>query len=254
MAFVGFAAAVVDRARRAICVEPRTGSKVATYEEGVLVAKQICPPTADDPIHWTYDSAELIADGIVHALGVSLGLVGAILLGLIGPPSHSVAVYAVVLITMLGLSATYNLWPVSPRKWLLRRFDHSAIYLLIAATYTPFITQVRDREFAIVFLVGVWGLAIAGAILKLSFPGRFDRLSIWLYLAMGWSGIFAYEKAAAAFPSSTLMLIATGGALYTLGVLFHSWERLRFHNAIWHGLVLVGAGCHFSAVLGLQIV
>jgi hemolysin III len=163
-------------------------------------------------------------------------------------------VYAVVLITMLSLSATYNLWPVSPRKWLLRRFDHSAIYLLIAATYTPFITQVGDREFTIAFLVGVWGLAIVGAILKLSFPGRFDRLSIWLYLAMGWSGIFAYEKGAVAFPSSTLMLIAIGGALYTLGVLFHSWERLRFQNAIWHGLVLVGAGCHFTAVAGLEIV
>jgi hemolysin III len=95
---------------------------------------------------------------------------------------------------MLGLSATYNLWPVSPRKWLLRRFDHSAIYLLIAATYTPFVTQVRDREFAMVFLVGVWGLAIAGAILKLRFPGRFARLSIWLYLAMGGVGFSRMKK------------------------------------------------------------
>lgn len=153
---------------------------------------------------------------------------------------------------MLGLSATYNLWPVSPRKWLLRRFDHSAIYILIAATYTPFVSQVRDKDFAIVFLIGVWSVAIAGAILKLSFPGRLDRLSIGLYLAMGWSGILVFEKAAAALPSSTLILIAAGGVLYTLGVLFHSWERLRFQNAIWHGFVLVAAGCHFTAVVGLE--
>jgi len=153
---------------------------------------------------------------------------------------------------MLGLSATYNLWPVSPRKWLLRRFDHAVIYLLIAATYTPLISEVRDRDLAIIFLIGVWSTAMAGAILKLFFPGRFDRLSIGLYLAMGWSGIILYEKAVSALPVSTLILIATGGILYTFGVLVHAWERLRFQNAIWHGLVLLAAGCHFVAVVGLE--
>ena len=97
----------------------------------------------------------------------------------------------------------------------------------------------------------MWTAAVAGAILKLILPGRFDRLSIGLYLAMGWSGVLAYEKAVDVFSSSTLMLIAAGGALYTLGVCFHSWERLRFQNAIWHGLVLVAAGCHFAAVVEL---
>ena len=155
---------------------------------------------------------------------------------------------------MLGLSATYNLWPVSPRKWLLRRFDHSAIYLLIAATYTPFISQLGDQAFATNFLIGVWGVAIAGALLKLNFPGRFDKLSIVLYLAMGWSGILAYEKVANVLPSSILLLIAMGGGLYTLGVLFHSWERLRFQNAIWHGFVVLGAACHYTAVAGLVTV
>jgi hemolysin III len=221
----------------------------------VFQLKQICPPAPDDPIHWTYDRAELIADGVVHAVGVCLGLVGAIGLFMVRLPTaietYLIAVYAVGLIMTLGMSATYNLWPVSPRKWLLRRFDHSAIYLLIAATYTPFVSQIRDRDFAITFLIVVWTAAVAGAILKLSLPGRFDRLSIGLYLAMGWSGVLAYEKAADALSSSTLILIAAGGALYTLGVCFHSWERLRFQNAIWHGLVLVAAGCHFAAVVGL---
>ena len=211
---------------------------------------------ADDPIHWNYDRTELIADGIVHALGVSFGLLGAVTLFLISPTSTTVdtsgvAIYAVGLLTMFVLSATYNLWPVSPRKWLLRRFDHSAIYLLIAATYTPFISQLNDVSFATKFLIGLWGVAFAGTVLKLNFPGRFDKLSIALYLAMGWSGALAYDKAAASLPSLILALIAAGGGLYTMGVFFHSWERLRFQNAIWHGLVMLGAGCHFTAVVGL---
>jgi predicted membrane channel-forming protein YqfA (hemolysin III family) len=81
--------------------------------------------------------------------------------------------------------------------------------------------------------------------------GRFDKLSIAFYLAMGWSGALAYDKAAASLPSLILALIAAGGGLYTMGVLFHSWERLRFRNAIWHGFVILGAGCHFTAVVGL---
>jgi hemolysin III len=218
--------------------------------------KQLCPPAANDPIHWNYDRAEVIADGIIHALGISFGLVGATTLFLIRPVSTSVdpyviAVYAAALLTMLVLSATYNLWPVSPRKWFLRRLDHSAIFLVIAATYTPFIWQLTDRGFVTSFLVGVWGVALAGMILKLNFPGRFDNLSIGLYLAMGWSGILAYDKVGTTLPISILVLIANGGGLYTLGVLFHSWQRLRFQNAIWHGFVVLGAGCHFIAVVGL---
>jgi hemolysin III len=220
--------------------------------------KQLCSSAADNPIHWNYDRTEVIADGIVHALGVGFGLVGAIILFL-SPTSPTVdtsvvAIYAAVLLMMLVSSATYNLWPVSPRKWLLRRFDHSAIYLLIAATYTPFISQLNDTSFATKFLIGVWGVAFAGAVLKLNWPGRFDKLSIALYLAMGWSGTLAYDKAASSLPSSILPLIAAGGGLYTLGILFHSWERLRFQNAIWHGFVVLGAGCHFSAVVCLVTV
>ena len=221
----------------------------------VFQLKQIRNPSMGDPIHWTYDRAELIADGVVHVTGVSLGMIAIafrIFQLTAGIDRYDVIVYTIVLAMMLGLSATYNLWPVSPRKWLLRRFDHAVIYLLIAATYTPFIWEVRDGDLAIVFLIAVWSTALAGAILKLNFPGRFDRLSIGLYLALGWSGIFAYEKAVASLPLSTLILIAAGGALYTFGVVFHSWERLRFQNAIWHGFVLLAAGCHFAAVLGLE--
>ena len=150
-------------------------------------------------VHWNYDRAELIADGVVHVLGVLAGLIAATVLVVrtavyaTGPDVAVVSVYVAGLMTMLVLSATYNLWPVSPRKWLLRRFDHSAIYILIAATYTPLIMQVKENAFAVALLIGVWCVAIIGIVLKLVLPGRFDRLSVVLYLAMGWSCIMIYD-------------------------------------------------------------
>ena len=114
---------------------------------------------------------------------------------------------------MLVFSAAYNLCPVSPRKWLLRRFDQSAIYLLIAATYTPFITQLNDRDLAASLLVALWSAAVVGIVLRLLFPGRFDRLSVVLYIAMGWSGIIAFDKAVASLSGSILTFIATGGSV-----------------------------------------
>jgi hemolysin III len=97
--------------------------------------------------------------------------------------------------------------------------------------------------------MGVWLSAIVGMALKLALPGRFDRLAIILCLLLGWSGVIAYDSLASAIPSSSLWLLAIGGILYSLGTLFHVWQRLRFQNAIWHGFVLLAASCHYSAVL-----
>jgi hemolysin III len=211
------------------------------------------------PIRWDYDRAEMIADGIVHAIGVISGLVAAITLvvlsGVFSTPANvaAVLIYVAGLLSMLGFSAAYNLWPVSPRKWLLRRFDHSAIYVLIAATYTPFMAQMTDTGIGWLLLATVWGVAVIGILLKLFLPGRFDRLSIGLYLALGWSGVMAYDTVSKVVPGSALAMIAIGGILYSLGVIFHVWERLRFQNAIWHGFVLSGAACHYTAVLDLVL-
>ena len=206
-------------------------------------------------IRWDYDRAELIADGVVHVLGIAFGLIAATGL-VIFTAMHastreiiSVLVYVAGLLAMLGLSATYNLWPVSPVKWVLRRLDHSAIYILIAATYTPFLTQMNDRFTATVLLSGVWSVAAAGIALKVFLPGRFDRLSVGLYLAMGWSGVFAAGPLATHLPAATLVLIVAGGVLYSVGVIFHVWEKLRFQNAIWHGFVVAAAAVHYSAVV-----
>jgi Haemolysin-III related len=125
----------------------------------------------------SYDRTELLADGIVHAIGVVLALLGSILLIIVsrystqGLKTASVLIYAAGLLAMLGLSAAYNMWPVSPRKWLLRRFDHYAIYLLIATTYTPFIAQMKAEMTTVVLLLGVWSVAIMGIVLKLALPG-----------------------------------------------------------------------------------
>lgn len=166
-----------------------------------------------------------------------------------GTEIGAIIVYVIGLLSMLGASAAYNFWPISPRKWVLRRLDHSAIYLLIAATYTPFLLNMKSGMTTSLLLGVIWLTAAAGVALKLMWPGRLDRLSIALYLVLGWSGALAYGPVAAALRPLTLWLIVIGGALYSIGVLFHVWERLRFHTAIWHGFVLSAAGCHYAAVM-----
>ena len=210
------------------------------------------------PFAWNYDRAELLMDAIIHVLGIVLAVTGAVLLLIVtfdlsSAEYASILVYAAGLVTVLAVSAIYNMWPVSPVKWILRRFDHSAIYLLIAGTYTPFITQMKIGLTSIGLLSGIWATSILGVVLKLTCPGRFDRLAILLYLAIGWSGIAFYENIMAALPSSTIWWLSVGGLLYTFGVIFHLWERLRFQNAIWHGFVLIAAACHYGAVLDCMV-
>jgi len=214
---------------------------------------------ATGAIRWNYDRAELIADGVVHGIGIVAGVVAATVLVVLTAiyatalDIFAVSIYVAGLLSMLVLSATYNLWPVSPTKWVLRRFDHSSIYLLIAATYTPFIVELKDSIFAIAVLIGVWCIAIFGIVLKLGWPGRFDRLSVGLYLALGWSGLMLYGSVVAALPKMALWCVLAGGVLYSFGVIFHAWRRLRFQNVIWHCFVLLGAACHYTAVLALVL-
>src|SRR5689334_7508398 len=214
---------------------------------------------ATGAIGWNYDRVELIADGVVHAIGILLGVIAATVLVVLTAVYAStldivaVSIYVAGLLTMLVLSATYNLWPVSRTKWVLRRFDHSAIYVLIAATYTPFILELRDGGVALGLLVAVWCVAASGIVLKLGWPGRFDRLAVALYLALGWSGLVLYGSVVSGLPKLALWFVLAGGALYSLGVIFHAWRRLRFQNVIWHCFVLLGAACHYTAVMDLVL-
>lgn len=190
----------------------------------------------------------------MHAIGVCLGLIGAVMIIALAVKMDPIdvapiLVYVIGLVTMLALSAAYNMWPVSPAKWVLRRFDHSAIYLLIAGTYTPFLAQMKNVMASAGLGIGLWVSAVIGMVLKLAFPGRFDRLAIVLCLLLGWSGVTAYDSLVSVLPKSSLWLLAIGGILYSLGTVFHVWQGLRFHNAIWHGFVLLAASCHYLAVL-----
>jgi hemolysin III len=205
-----------------------------------------------------YDMAEITVDAIVHTVGLVLGIAGAVVLILYAARSDGVGdlpvsiVYVIGLLAMLGFSAAYNLWPVSRIKWVLRRFDHSAIYLLIAATYTPFIALTKAGWLAFALLAYVWTVAVAGIAMKIVLPGRFDRLSIAIYLLLSWSGVMMFDVIAA-LPPSTLWLLGAGGLFYTAGVAFHLWSGLRFQNAIWHVFVVVAAAFHYTAVLDFLV-
>lgn len=205
-------------------------------------------------IRWAYDKYELIADGIVHGVGLAMALVGTTVLIFYATvwSSHgelaAAWIYSIGLVLTLGISFSYNAWPVSRTKWYLRRFDHSAIFLLIAATYTPFLERGADDPLLLFMLVAIWLFAAVGIVLKCVFPGRYDRFAILLYLAMGWSGVLVAGPVASRIPSASMLLIVIGGVIYSLGVIFHVWEKLRFQNAIWHGFVVTAAAVHYSAV------
>lgn len=203
--------------------------------------------------------AELLADGIVHAIGIVLAITaGAVLLWLAAGRTAvaeyvATIFYVVSLLTVLSVSCAYNLWPASRAKWILRRFDHSAIYLLIAGTYTPLMAQL-DGSTAGLMLAVVWGAALTGIALKLAFPGRFDRVAIAFYLAIGWSGIAIAGDLADIVPASTIWFIAAGGVCYSAGVIFFVWRDLRFQSAVWHGFVVSGAGLHLAAMMDMLVV
>jgi hemolysin III len=210
-------------------------------------------------VTWRYNRAETIADGIVHVLGATAALAaGATLIALAArfaaPPTIiAVVIYVVCLIAGLVISAAYNMWPISATKWVLRRLDHSAIFLLIAGSYTPFLIQIEEPLISIGLLAAVWAIALAGIALKLSRPGYLDRFSIGLYLALGWSGLIAFDSIVTQLPGAAPTLLVVGGVLYSVGVIFHLWQRLRFQNALWHAFVLLAAACHYAAVMTLVL-
>ena len=198
---------------------------------------------------------EKLVDGWVHgvalmvftlAVGVALGL--AIWQGGLGMAA-AVSVYAICVITMIGASMAYNLAENSKRKSLLRRFDHAAIFLMIAGTYTPFTTIRFDGAWAISMTTIIWVLALIGAAGKLFLPGIGKKIWIAFYVAMGWLVLAALQPMLEGVPLAGLILLAIGGLLYSIGIPFYVWEKLPFRRAIWHSFVMAAAGVHYAAVL-----
>jgi hemolysin III len=201
-----------------------------------------------------YTIGELIADGFIHAAAIVAGLIAfAVLFMRIARDGDAgaglaIAIYAAGFFLLFGFSCAYNMTPPSPLKWVLRRFDHAAIYLMIAGTYTALLAQLPDHALAWTLAAIVWIGALFGIGLKLFWPGRFDRASVVFYLALGWVAVFAVRPLVAALPGSTMALICIGGLLYSVGVIFYRWHSLKFQNAIWHGFVLAAASCHYVGI------
>ncbi|MEM5470691.1 hemolysin III family protein [Hoeflea sp. AS60] len=198
----------------------------------------------------TYTRSERIADGSMHAIGVTGSLLGAVLLLVwsaeVASPWEiaAVAIYAVTLIATFTASAFYHMTPWESIRPVLRRIDHAAIYLKIAGTYTPLVVMIGGG-LAYVVLGIVWAMAIIGMTLKLVFwstPGRFGPL---LYLVMGWMSIILVWTSWAELPFAYIL---AGGLLYTVGVVFHASKTMKFANAIWHGFVIAASACFFAAI------
>jgi hemolysin III len=210
----------------------------------------------------SYTRAERLSDAAVHLTGLALVLAAVpvliVVTALFRGDAASVAgvsIYGAGLMLMIGASALYNIAEAFPwgaaRAWLLQRLDHSAIFLKIAATYTPF-ALLSGHGLAVTAVV--WIAAVVGIALKVVSPQRFRWASLALYLGMGWAGIIGGGALLTALPLPVIVLMAAGGLLYTLGVVFYIWDRLPYHYTIWHVFVLTASLAFYAAVMVCVVV
>jgi len=201
-----------------------------------------------------YTDAERAADRAIHFLGVPMGVIAGFIL-FIAAAVHggatlvvSVGIYVAGLIGMLSASAAYQLTPSSLKKERLRRLDRAMIFVMIAGTYTPFAANVLYGRGGVSLCATLWVLAAVGIFVTLKYPRRFERSMFGLYLAMGWMLVVFVHYAFAALAPVALALLFSGGLAYTIGAVIQSIPRLKFHNPIWHGLILVAASCQYEAI------
>jgi len=202
-----------------------------------------------------YPWAEEIANSLSHGVGLVFGIVGLVLLLVqaVGDNASAMAItsyslYGGSMILLYLASTLYHAIPHQKAKYWLKKFDHCAIYLLIAGTYTPFLLVGLNSPLAKGLMAVIWGLALFGVIFKLAFAHRFEVLSLVTYLTMGWLSLIVIYQLATTLSLGGVALLALGGVVYTLGVIFYASKRFRFGHAIWHGFVLGGSACHFLAI------
>lgn len=202
-----------------------------------------------------YTPGEEIANSITHAIATGLSIAALVVLIVsavsAGNAWHiaSFSIFGSTLILLYLASTLYHAIPVAKAKRILKTLDHCAIFLLIAGTYTPFMLgSLRGPTGWTIFGV-IWGLAVAGVILKCCFVYRFKRLSLAVYVGMGWLCLVAGRELFEKLPPSSLIFLALGGAAYTTGVIFYVWKRLPYSHAIWHLFVIAGSIMHFFSIL-----
>ncbi|WP_281967558.1 PAQR family membrane homeostasis protein TrhA [Roseovarius nanhaiticus] len=201
-----------------------------------------------------YSRGERLADAIVHCLGIALGIAAVAWLFLQMPGTAdagiwaALAVYSAALVIMLSASGAYHMLAHTVLRPALRRLDHAAIYVKIAGTFTP-LAALLGTAFGYVTLSVVWALALAGAAAKLATgPGRMHT-GFLPYLVLGWLGLTLFVPLIWILPWLSLGFLLAGGLLYTAGLAFYTWEKLRYSNAIWHVFVLMASACFFGGIV-----
>lgn len=202
-----------------------------------------------------YSRKEELANAVTHGIGAALSAAALVLLivfaALKGSPVHvvSFAVYGSTMLLLYVASTLVHSFPEGRAKDLFEIFDHSAIYLFIAGTYTPILFHVIRGSLGWTLFGIVWGAAALGVLFKCFFAKKFLFTSTLLYILMGWLIVFAWEPLVARFQGGGLTLLITGGVLYTVGTFFYVWRSFPYHHAVWHLFVLAGSTAHFLAIL-----
>ena len=202
-----------------------------------------------------YTAEEELVHAVSHGVGVMLSIAGLVWMLYLSigtsDPWRIIAsgVYGASLIGLFLASTLYHAFHASPRKHLLKLFDHCAIYLLVAGTYTPFLLVAMRTDTGWWLFGAIWSLAAAGVLTKLRFRHRYPWSSLTGYLLMGWLVVVALPQLAEAIGANGMTWLVAGGVSYTVGALFYMAKRLPFHHAIWHLFVLAGGVCHFLAVV-----
>jgi hemolysin III len=197
---------------------------------------------------------EWLADVVVHVIGLALAVAGCILLVMTAANSGSVKltagllVYSLGLLAMLVCSTLYNANTNEKLARLFERFDLSGIFIMIAASYTPFMIGSLDGPWAWTMLGVVWTVALCGVALNLLARWNAPRVYIAMYLVLGWAALAIVDRLVHSLSPLGLGLLAAGGVLYTVGVVFHLNKKLPFNSAIWHSFVIAAASCHFAAI------
>lgn len=205
-----------------------------------------------------YSPREEIANSITHAIGVALSIAGltalVILAAIYGDVWRiiSFSIYGSSLILLYLASTLYHSFQHPRVKAVLRKFDHASIYILIAGTYTPYLlVSLRGTAVGWTFFALVWGMAAAGVVWKMFFLGKLEVIATIIYILMGWMCVLVFKQMMAAIPTPGVIMLVTGGVIYTLGVIFYAWEKLPYNHAIWHLFVLGGSICHFFSIATL---
>jgi hemolysin III len=196
-----------------------------------------------------YSKKEEFWNIITHGAGIVLSIIGLILLLTFNEGNTldtlSIILYSATLLFLYSASTLYHLVSHDKWKFFFRKLDHIGIYFLIAGTYTPvaLISLVNENGWTIFWTV--WGIAFAGTILKIFFTGKYDKLSLLLYLAMGWLIIFDFKNLWEVQSALGIALLGLGGLFYSLGTIFYVVEKIPYNHAIWHVFVLAGSIFHF---------